>query len=26
VGEQLIISDLSKWQHLATIKIEQDSL
>lgn len=25
-GEQLIISDLSKWQHLATIKIEQDSL
>jgi len=26
VGEQLIISDLSKWQHLATIKIEQESL
>ncbi|UJX25471.1 HlyD family efflux transporter periplasmic adaptor subunit [Pseudoalteromonas sp. CF6-2] len=26
VGEQLIISDLSRWQHLATIKIEQDSL
>ncbi|OUL56170.1 HlyD family secretion protein [Pseudoalteromonas ulvae] len=26
VGELLIISDLSKWQHLATIKIEQDSL
>ncbi|MFU2510486.1 efflux RND transporter periplasmic adaptor subunit [Pseudoalteromonas sp. ASV78] len=26
VGEQLIISDLSKWQHLATIKIAQESL
>ncbi|BDF96090.1 HlyD family efflux transporter periplasmic adaptor subunit [Pseudoalteromonas sp. KAN5] len=26
VGEQLIISDLTKWQHLATIKIEQESL